>query len=113
MLDHRARSTRDNAAVSLSLARPLPGETWLLVTSAAHMPRAMGVFRGAGWPEPLPWPVDYRTTGRVELASSRVWASGSTSSIRPLTSGTGSLYYRLLGYTDALFPRPRRVGMRS
>ena len=47
--------------------RPRPGERWLLVTSAMHMPRSIGVFRRAGWPELQPWPVDYRTTGRLEL----------------------------------------------
>ncbi len=41
---------------------PVQGETWLLVTSAFHMPRSMGLFRKAAFPV-LPWPVDYRTTG--------------------------------------------------
>ena len=68
MLEDRARSTRDNALLTLPLARPQPGERWLLVTSAMHMPRSIGVFRRAGWPELQPWPVDYRTTGRLELA---------------------------------------------
>ena len=107
-LDHRARSTRDNAVVSLSLARPRPGETWLLVTSAAHMPRAMGVFRGAGWPEPLPWPVDYRTTGRVELAVEPRMGERLDELDQAAYEWYGLAYYRLLGYTDALFPRPRR-----
>ena len=34
---------------------------WLLLTSAFHMPRAMGVFSRTGW-NATPWPVDYRAT---------------------------------------------------
>jgi len=43
-----------------ALAKPRAGETWLLVTSASHMPRSVGVFRRAGW-DAVPWPVNYRT----------------------------------------------------
>ena len=46
--------------------RPQPGERWLLVTSAFHMPRAMGCFRAAGF-DVTPWPVDFRTRGPEDL----------------------------------------------
>lgn len=62
LVDDQSRTTWENAANALALARPHAGETWLLVTSASHMPRAIGAFRGAGWPPMLPWPVAYRTT---------------------------------------------------
>lgn len=45
-----------------ALAKPTAGETWLLVQKAAEMPRGMGVARQLGW-RPLPWPVNYMTTG--------------------------------------------------
>ena len=37
-------------------------QTWLLVTSAFHMPRAVGLFRKAGFPA-VPWPADYLASG--------------------------------------------------
>ena len=43
-----------------------PAKRWLLITSAYHMPRAMGAFRQAGF-NVEPWPVDYRTRGKADL----------------------------------------------
>ena len=49
----------DSAVVpGVNVAQP-----WLLVTSAWHMPRAVGTFRKTGW-NVTPYPVDYRTVPR-------------------------------------------------
>lgn len=62
LLEGQSRNTAENARLSLALAAPAPGETWVLVTSAFHMPRAMRSFETAGWTGLVPWPVDYRTS---------------------------------------------------
>jgi uncharacterized SAM-binding protein YcdF (DUF218 family) len=62
MLEGQSRNTAENARLSLALASPAPGETWVLVTSAFHMPRSMRSFEAAGWSGIVPWPVDYRTS---------------------------------------------------
>lgn len=62
LLEDQSRNTAENARLSLALAAPKPGETWLLVTSAFHTPRAMRSFETAGWTGLVPWPVDYRTS---------------------------------------------------
>jgi uncharacterized SAM-binding protein YcdF (DUF218 family) len=62
LYDDQSQTTWENAVNALALAQPKAGETWLLVTSASHMPRAIGAFRAAGWPQIQPWPVAYRTT---------------------------------------------------
>src|SRR5262245_7885810 len=59
-LEDRSRNTLENAVFSKAIVQPKPGERWLLVTSAYHMPRAIGVFRKAGFPVE-PYPVDLRT----------------------------------------------------
>ncbi len=63
ILEGKSRDTFENAQFTKGMVKPAPGETWLLVTSAFHMPRSMGLFRKAGF-DVTPWPVDYRTTGK-------------------------------------------------
>jgi len=60
LFDETARNTYENALATYRLVQPDPDSTWLLVTSATHMPRSMAVFRKAGWPV-VAYPVDYRT----------------------------------------------------
>ena len=66
MLEEESRTTAENAAFSRRLVMPKPGERWLLVTSAYHMPRSIGAFRRAGFAVEA-YPVDYRTTGPADL----------------------------------------------
>jgi uncharacterized SAM-binding protein YcdF (DUF218 family) len=66
-LETRSRNTWQNAIFTKALVTPKPGERWLLVTSAFHMPRAMGCFRAAGLGNVIPWPVDFRTRGPADL----------------------------------------------
>lgn len=61
ILEEQSRNTAGNAEFSLGLAQPKPGERWLLVTSAAHMPRSVAAFERAGWTALIPWPVDLST----------------------------------------------------
>jgi uncharacterized SAM-binding protein YcdF (DUF218 family) len=61
-LEDRSRSTAENAALSKALLAPRPGERWLLVTSAYHMPRAMATFARFAFPVEA-YPVDWRTRG--------------------------------------------------
>src|SRR5690625_3879968 len=61
-----SRSTYEDALLALDRLQPGSGETWLLVTSAWHMPRAYGVFRQLGW-SVTPYPVDYLTAGEPQL----------------------------------------------
>ncbi|RFC65118.1 YdcF family protein [Fulvimarina endophytica] len=112
ILDGEARDTFENAQRAKALADPRPGETWLLVTSAYHMPRAVGCFRQVGF-DVVPYPVDYRTP-----AGADVWRP-STATTRNLEKVhfaireyLGLLAYRLAGRTDALIPAPAEVSLR-
>src|SRR5438874_9744822 len=49
IMERRSRNTYENAEFSKALVSPKRGERWLLVTSAFHMPRSVGIFRKAGF----------------------------------------------------------------
>lgn len=106
-LERMSRNTAENAAFTKAMIDPKPGERWLLVTSAAHMPRAMGCFRAVGFPVEA-YPVDWHTSayiaewfwpnvvlsyglGRLDIVA-REWI--------------GLVVYRLTGRSSALFPAP-------
>lgn len=103
-----SRNTRENALYSKQLAEPKPGETWLLITSAFHMPRSVGCFRAVGWPV-VPYPVHYQTLSRDDMGWSDLRFSvgagiGGLSSLAH--EALGLAYYRLRGWTDTLIPGP-------
>lgn len=60
LYEDRSRNTAENATLTARLAGVDPKAPWLLLTSANHMPRSMGVFRKAGW-NVVAYPVDYRS----------------------------------------------------
>jgi uncharacterized SAM-binding protein YcdF (DUF218 family) len=61
MLEQNSRNTAENATLPRDLVQPKPGETWVLVTSAFHMPRAHETFVRQGWEGIVAWPVDFRS----------------------------------------------------
>src|SRR5262249_15526106 len=54
-MEPRPRTTFEDALYAAALLKPKPSESWLLVTSAMHMSRAVGCFRAVGFRvEPYP-----------------------------------------------------------
>ena len=106
LIEERSRNTHENAVYSLALAEPLEGETWLLVTSAFHMPRSVGAFREAGF-DVVPYPVDFRTMGRDgSLPGFGTISDGLRRFDVAMREYVGLVAYRLTRRTDALFPAP-------
>ena len=106
LLEDRARNTIENATFSQQLVRPKPGERWLLVTSAYHLPRAVGAFRKAGFPVE-PYPVDWRTRGSQDAL--RPFASVGDGLRRVDTAvreWVGLAAYWMTGRSSELFPGP-------
>ena len=106
IMEGKSRNTVENALFSKALADPKPGERWLLVTSAYHMPRSIGVFRRAGFAVEA-YPVDWRTRGAIDLV---LPFESVTAGLRRTDTAarewTGLLVYWLTGKSDAVFPAP-------
>jgi uncharacterized SAM-binding protein YcdF (DUF218 family) len=103
LVEPRSRNTIENAIFAKAVAEPQPNETWLLVTSAVHMPRAVGCFRHVGW-TPVPFPTDYRTGFDSGWTVALVQHLGLFE--LAVKEWLGLIAYRLLGRTDAFFPGP-------
>lgn len=105
VFEDRSRNTWENALFTYRLMRPKKGETWVLITSAQHMPRSVGAFRQAGW-NPLPYPVDYLTNGWANLTVGLDMVGAFHALWFGLHEWIGLIAYRWLGHSDALFPGP-------
>jgi len=104
--EEQSRNTIENAVFSRLIAQPKPGERWLLITSAYHMPRAIAAFRAAGFAVEA-YPVDWRTRGWIDAA--RPFGSLSEGLRRTDEAAhewIGLLGSRLTGKTNELFPSP-------
>ena len=103
--EDESRNTWENAVLTHRLVQPRTGETWLLVTSASHMPRAVGSFRAAGW-SVVPWPVNY-TTG-TDPALWYIWPFPTrlNQAEGALREWIGLAVYWLTGRSAALLPAP-------
>lgn len=104
--EEQSRNTVENAVFSRLVAQPKPGQRWLLITSAHHMPRAIAAFRAAGFPVEA-YPVDWRTAGPVDLTRPfGSLAAGLARTDTAMHEWVGLLAYRLAGETTTLFPAP-------
>jgi uncharacterized SAM-binding protein YcdF (DUF218 family) len=106
LIERRARNTAENAAFAKALVQPKPGERWLLVTSAAHMPRAIGIFRRQGFPVEA-FPVDWRTRGPADMTTPfHALSMGLARFDTAMHEWIGLVVYWLAGKTSELFPAP-------
>jgi len=98
-----SRNTYENAINSKSLVEPQPGERWVLITSAFHMPRSVGIFCQQDW-QVIAYPVDHRSTKgnllRVELSL----YGHLTGLIIAIREWVGLSAYFVTGKTSQWFP---------
>jgi uncharacterized SAM-binding protein YcdF (DUF218 family) len=98
IIEDRSRNTAENARLSKIVAAPKQSEKWLLVTSAYHMPRAMGAFRAVGFPvqaDPVGLP---RSKPDDE--------GGREQAVLALKEYIALFAYWLSGQSNELFPSP-------
>jgi len=102
--ENASRTTYENAVQTKDVLAREGITGCLLVTSAFHMPRSMGLFRKADIPV-TPWPVDYRTSGVLRLGFD---FTQPTSNAQLMSTAVrewiGLLGYYLTGRIDEILP---------
>lgn len=103
--EKKSRNTHENAVLSEKLLKGVPKGSWLLVTSAFHMPRSIGVFRARGW-DVIAYPVDFnsKTSDGLRL-DPKYWMHVRDLNFT-LKEWIGLVVYYLSGKSDVLFPAP-------
>ncbi|QLF68988.1 YdcF family protein [Peteryoungia desertarenae] len=101
-----SRNTHENALNSRELLQREGLQNCLLVTSAFHMPRSVGLFRKAEI-NTIPWPTDYRTAGnvtlRLDFTQPTLNAQQTATAVR---EWIGLFAYWLTGRIEELYPAP-------
>jgi uncharacterized SAM-binding protein YcdF (DUF218 family) len=106
IMERRSRNTQENAEFSKALVAPKDGERWLLVTSAFHMPRSVGLFRKVGFAVE-PYPVDWWVGGRRDLwAFSNVAVEGLERTDIAVREWIGLAAYWATDKIETLLPGP-------
>jgi uncharacterized SAM-binding protein YcdF (DUF218 family) len=104
-LESRSRNTAENAHFTKQLVKPNPGERWLLVTSAQHMPRAVGCFRKVGFPVEA-FPVGWRVEKQSDFLEPKIFSERLARLDSAAYEWIGLLAYWLTGRTSELLPAP-------
>lgn len=103
--DDHSYNSYTNAIEARKYIKDTEKEKWLLVTSAFHMPRAVGAYRKAGI-NIQPYPVDYRS----DLNALSIHSPNTGRNLYELDFAVhewvGLLVYYIRGYSDDLFPAP-------
>lgn len=103
-LEPESRNTWENALFTRDLLGA-DGRPWLLVTSASHMPRSVGIFRQVGI-SIIPYPVGF-VANRADIWKFGLNLGDNLDRLdRAAHEYRGLLAYRLAGRTDTLFPAP-------
>jgi len=107
-MERGSRNTLENAEFSKAIANPKHGERWLLVTPAFHMPRAIGLFRKAGFAVE-PYPVDWRVSGAANLLGfSPIAVEGLERTDISVREWMGLAAYWATGKIDTFLPGPNQ-----
>jgi uncharacterized SAM-binding protein YcdF (DUF218 family) len=104
-LESRSRNTAENADFTKQLVKPNPGERWLLVTSAQHMPRAIGCFRKVGF-QVEAYPVGWRVEKQSDSLESIILSERLARLDSAAYEWIGLLAYWLTGRTSEFLPAP-------
>ncbi len=103
IIENRARNTEENVTFSKRLLKPQPDETWVMITTAFHIPRAMGVFCKQNW-KVIPYPVDHHTLPSKLYKADFSLLEHANQLVLASHEWMGLLAYYAAGKTNSLLP---------
>lgn len=101
--ERESRNTYENVLYSKQLVQPRQDETWLLITTAWHMPRSVGVFCKQGW-SVIPYPVDHATAPDDRVVIHFSMADNLRNLNIAVREWIGLFAYYVTGKTSQLLP---------
>jgi len=105
MFEDNSRNTEEGAKQAYELVQP-GDRPWVLITSASHMPRAVGLYRQAGW-NVIAYPVAYRTLPTKTLNWSPRWPGSLGASSAALYEWAALTMAWMRGKIAEPFPGPQ------
>ncbi|NDY73828.1 YdcF family protein [Desulfobacter hydrogenophilus] len=103
VFENQSRNTYENGLFAKTLVHPETGQIWVLVTTAAHIPRSVGVFNRLDWPV-IPYPVDHFTRPDRKIKPGLNFSGNLGRLVMAATEWTGLAAYYITGKTNTLFP---------
>jgi uncharacterized SAM-binding protein YcdF (DUF218 family) len=108
LIERNSRNTHEHALTLAKMLHTKEEGQWVLITSAFHMPRSFGCFKKEGL-NVIPYPVDYKTKmdsfNNFSLVSFLPTMRNLSSFNIALHEWLGLATYRLMNYTNSLFPK--------
>ena len=101
--ESESRNTFENAQNSKQLLSPSAEQNWILITSAFHMPRSVGVFCQHEWAV-TPYPVDHYSKKGNLLRINFNFAENLSTLGTAVREWVGLITYRVTGRTDQFLP---------
>ena len=105
LYENKSRNTYENAVFTQRLVQPSQGQTWLMITNARTIPRAMGIFRKLGW-DVVPIPADHSVVPVGDWLPTLNLTNAFAQINEGLHEWLGMIAYYMSGKSDTLFPAP-------
>ena len=104
IFESKSRNTYENAVFSKKIADPKPGENWIVVTSAFHMPRTIAIFCSQGW-SVIPFPAGHITLKNPSYYPATSYMIDEHFKLHvAVREWIGILAYRIFGKTSMVLP---------
>ena len=99
--ENKSRNTYENIVFSKKIAMPKKNESWLLVTSAFHMKRAILIAKKQNW-KLIPYPVDFYQPKQISFKPSINMFSNLSTFQMAFHEWLGLFSYYILGRTNRI-----------